>query len=728
MSESPIGTSVDRVDGRLKVSGRAVYAADNRLDGLAYGYLVTSTIARATITGMNTGAAATSPGVLAVYTPFNPLKLYSYAQVQNDETTPPLQDTAVRYYGQTIGLVVAETFEQARDAAALVEVAYAAQPPAASFPGGLAGATPVGTPTNVLAPGVASIDDALAASEVRVSATYTTPVEHHNALEPHATVASWTGDYLTIYTVTQGVLLALGRLANTLGVDAAKMHVINPHVGGGFGNKWGTWAHTPLTAAAARALGRPVKTVLTREQTFTVVGHRPASSQTVTLGAAKDGTLTAIKHEGVGSKSVSANFAENTAGISLQTYACANIHTSRKIVTLDVPATTIMRAPSEASGSFALESAVDELAAALGLDPLDVRRRNNASVTPSSGLPYSSKHLNECYTVGAERFGWSRRNPTPGAITDSDWLVGMGMATASFSASRGQATIKMRLHADGTATVSGTGADLGTGQSTVFSILGADSLGIPVDRVRPELGDSALPAAANAGGSGSTSTNGPAVQAAADAVKATLVQLAVQHEKSPFHGLDPATVTYAGGNLTGAGQTVSFGWLLTTLDVPGVEATATSPRNTRKDYGFRSFGAHFCEVRVHRWTGEPRVTRMACVVDAGTIVNAKTARNQIMGALVMGLGQALLEETRLEPDTGRFANANLASYLVPVNADTPDIDVHFLDYPDTLLSPLGARGIGELGIVGVAGAVANAVYNATGRRVRDLPITLDKLL
>jgi xanthine dehydrogenase YagR molybdenum-binding subunit len=580
----------------------------------------------------------------------------------------------------------------------------------------------------VLAPGVPSIDAALAASEVTVSATYTTPIENHVAMEPHATVATWNGDYLTIHTVTQGVLLVVSRLATTLGIDASKIHVINPYVGGGFGNKWGNWAHTPLTAAAARALGRPVKTVLTREQTFTVVGHRPASSQTVSLGAAKDGTLGAIKHDGIGAKAAGAYFSENTASISLNTYAAANLHTGRKIVTLDIPATTIMRAPSEANGSFALECAMDELAVALTMDPLELRRRNNATAGPGNKLPYSSKHLDECYQLGAERFGWSRRNPTPGAVVDGDWLVGMGCATASFNASRAKATIRVRLNADGTAVVAGTAADLGTGQSTVFAILGADGLGIPVDRVRPEIGDSALPTAVNAGGSGSTAANGPAVQLAAEAAKTALIELAITNAASPFHGMAATDVRYVDGNLVAGALSVSFGSLLTTLDVPAVEATATSPGNPVKDHTFRSFGAHFCEARVNRWTGEPRVSRMTCVIDAGTIVNAKTARSQIIGALIMGMGAALLEETRLEPTTGRLANANLASYLVPVNTDTPSFDVQFLDHPDTMLSPLGARGIGELGIVGAAAAVANAVYNATGRRVRDLPITLDKLL
>jgi xanthine dehydrogenase YagR molybdenum-binding subunit len=720
-----------RIDAGLKAAGQAAYAADNNPDRLAYGYLITATIGLGTITAMDPGAASAAPGVLAIYTPFNPLKLYTYTKEQNDELTPPIQDANVRYYGQAIGLVVAETFEQARDAASLVAVSYDPRTPAASFRDGLdrAGPPPSGSPvSDVLAPGVGSIDEALAASEVTISATYTTTQVSHNAMEPHPTVAAWTDDHLTIYTATQGVKLVVDRLANALGVDAAKIHVLNPYVGGGFGNKWGIWAHTPLTAAAARALGRPVKTVLTREQAFTVVGHRPASYQTVALGAGKDGVLNAIKHDGISSKSASNGFYEPVANLSMSLYASANLHTGRKVVTLDVPVNTIMRAPQEANGSFALESAMDELAEALGMDPLALRMLNDTPLVPSSKLPWSSKHLEECYRVGAERFGWSRRASTPGSVTDGDWLVGMGMATATYSASRGQASTKVRLQADGTATVSGTGADLGTGQSTVWAILLAGGLGIPVSRARAELGDSAAPTAANAGGSGSTSTNGPAVQAATDAAKTAMIALAVEDARSPFHGMDPAQVSFEGGRLKSGTLSVPFEKLLTDLDVPGVEATATSPKNSDKEHGFRSFGAHFCEVRVNRWTREPRVSRWLTVLDAGKIVNPTTARNQIMGGVVMGIGQALMEETRIEPDTGRFANANLADYLVPVNADIPHIDVQFLDYPDTLLSALGARGIGEFGIVGTAGAVANAIHNATGRRIRDLPITLEKLL
>lgn len=722
-----IGQPVDRVDGRLKVTGAAQYAADHNLDNLAYGYLVTSTVARGTITSMDTEVAAKSPGVLAVYTPFNPLPLFTYPSEQNDEKTPPLQGPEVRYYGQAIGFVVAETFEQARDAVALVDIRYDAQPAKVSFVDELPNATdpPSGAPiTLILEPRYPTIDAALAASEVTVTRTYLTPPENHAAMEPHATVAAWAGDFLTIYTVSQGVRLVVDRLATTLGVDKAKIHVINPHVGGGFGNKWGMWAQMPLAAAAARVLQRPVKSVLTREQVFTIVGHRGPTSQTVTLGARRDGTLIAIRHDGIASKATSNGFRETPATTSLNVYASPNIHVGRKIVTLDVPVTTIMRAPSDSNGAFAQECAIDELAFELGLDPLEIRQRNYANVKPDNKKPWSSKHLDECYRLGAERFGWSRRNPTPRATVDGDWFVGMGMSTFTFNAGKSSASIKVRLQSDGTAIVAGTGADLGTGQSTVFSILGADRLGIPVTRVFPQIGDSATPPAANAGGSSSTSTNGPAVQVAADAAIAELTKFAVEHERSPFHGME---VRYERGDVVAGGLRMSFGTLLQTCDVPAVEATATSPGNSNSTVAYRSFGAHFCEVRVHRLTAELRVTRWVSVVDAGQIVNPKTARSQIAGGVVMGIGTALLADLRMDPD-GRFTGGNLQSYLVPVHADIPPIDVRFLDHPDTTLSDLGARGIGELGFVGVAPAIASAVHNATGKRVRDLPITLEKLL
>ena len=715
--------SLSRVESHLKVTGGAVYAADNA--ATAYGYLLTSTIALGTVTTMDAAAALAAPGVLAVYTPFNPLKLYGYGDGSTDETAPVLQDNNVRYHGQVIGLVVADTFEHARDAASLVSPTYEVKPGAVNFAAGVATATPQGAPTEVLAPGVTSIDAALAASEVTVSAVYTTPHQHHNPMEPHAAVAVWTDDRLTLYTATQGVMNVVSHMARALGIDQSKVHVVNPYVGGAFGGKIGNWAHVPLAAAAARALSRPVKVALTREQTFAVSGHRPPSHQTVSLGAAQDGTLVAVKHDGISGKSQSGPSSENVANHSLTAYASPNLHVSRAIVPLDVSAMTPMRAPGETHGAFALESAMDELAVELNLDPLALRQKNYAAKVPSNGNPWSSKHLDECYEVGANAFGWAKRNPVPGAVRDGDWFVGLGMATATYPASRAKSSMKVRLQADGTAVVSGTGADLGTGQFTVFAILGSQALGLPVSTIKAELGDSSLPPATPAGGSTSTSSNGPSLLVAADAAKSALLAQAATNPQSPFYGKTPV---YEAGNVKADGVAMSFGSLLTALDLPAVEGTSALPSGTTKGYGYMSFGAHFCEVRVNRWTGEPRVARWLTVIDGGTIVNEKTARSQVLGAVVMGIGGALLEDSRVEPDTGRYAGANMAAYLVPVNADIPPIDVRFLDHPDTVFSPLGARGIGELGIVGVAGAIANAVHNATGKRVRDLPITLDKLL
>lgn len=712
-----IGHDVDRVDGRIKVTGAAPYAADTKIPGVTYGYLVTSTVGRGQITGMDTAAALASPGVLAVYTPFNPLKLFAYVQEQNDERLPPLQDKEIRFFGQAVGFVVAETWEQARDAAGLISTTYQQQPPVTEFPGR----------TLRKFEEVEEVVGAQTLGDITFTASYTTPFQHHCAMEPHATVATWNNDHLTVYTVSQGALLVQRRLSETLGVDPAKIHVLSPHVGGGFGGKWGNWAQVPLACAASRALGRPVKAVLTREQVFAMAGHRPMTRQTISMTCTADGKLTSIVNDGVTSRGLGGNFSESVANWTLTTYASPNIRVTKTIVPLNLGAATVMRAPGEANGSFALESAMDELAEQLGIDPVELRLRNYATLVPNTGKPWSSKHLDECYRRGAEEFGWSRRAKQVRATVDGDWLVGTGMGTATYGASRGQASIKVRLYPDGTASVSGTAADLGTGQYTVFAILAADELGIPVTRVRPELGDSTSPAAANAGGSNSTCTNGPAVQVAARSVQTELITLAVTNPRSPFHGKDPASIVYRDGSVSSGGLTMSFGTLLTTCDVGGVEAIGTSPRLVDPEHGYRSFGAHFCEVRVHRLTGEPRVTRWLSVCDAGTIVNTKAARSQIQGAVVMGIGQALLEATEVDA-SARFTNANLASYLVPVHADVPRIDVRFLDHPDPLVSGLGAKGIGELGIVGVAGAIANAVHHATGVRVRDLPITLDKLL
>ena len=730
MADSPLGRPTNRVDGRLKVTGAARYAGDEHPEGLAHGHLLVSTVGHGAIRSMDTDAARSSPGVLDVFTPFHPLTLHP----GSGQNWVPLQDPLVRYHGQVIGIVVAGTFEQARDAAARVTVQYDSTPAAASFEAGIPDATvPAGgwepPVVDVLADGVESIDDALAASPVVVSARYTQPMKHHNAMEPHVTVAQWHYGRLTVHSGTQSPGGHARSIAAALGVEPAAVQVLSPYVGGGFGNKATTWADAVVTAAAARAVGRPVKTVLTRPQTFTVTGHRSAVAQTVALGAHPDGTLVAVKHDAWSSLSASGSVFESAASTTSRVlYRTPNLHVGQKVVTLDVPPSTFMRAPGEESGAFALESAMDELAIALRIDPVELRLKNYATVQPDRQLPWSSKHLDECYRVGAERFGWHRRRTRPGTAVEGDWLVGMGMATAIYPANRFPTSVKVRLQADGTAVVSSATADLGTGMWTVLAVLGADSLGIPLDRIRPDIGDSALPANFGAFGSASTAGVAPALRDAAAAAVKALMDLAVSDSRSPLYGADLSTVEYRDGAVHAGGTSVPFGRLLTVTDRPGLEAVGQGgPGGSPAEYVFHSFGAHFCEVRVNRWTGEIRLSRITTVVDAGTIVNPKTARSQIEGGILFGVGQALFEGAQLEPD-GRIANANLADYLLAVNADVPPMDVHFLDYPDTVFNPAGVRGVGEIGTVGVAAAIANGVCNATGRRIRDLPITLDKLL
>ncbi|WP_228011169.1 xanthine dehydrogenase family protein molybdopterin-binding subunit [Nonomuraea phyllanthi] len=728
--------SMDRIDARAKVTGAARYSADHKLPGMVHGHLVTSTIARGRVVSLDLGAARAAGGVVEIYTPdHRPVfqgTLTGLAAVFA-ETRPPLADREVHYHGQIVALVLAETVEQARDAAALIRVTYEAQPPNSSFEDakehavsppsvpGLPLGVPIKEPENV------DIKAVLAASEVTIERTYEIPPRHHSMMEPHAAVAVWQDGRLTIYSGTQGPAAHAMELSGVLGVEQADVHVISPYVGGGFGGKAFTWAPAMLAAAAARELGRPVKVVTGREQLFTVTGHRAASSQTFALGARRDGRLNAIEHATI-SQSLGEDPGYRTTP---KYYAAPNVHISMKITPgLDLPTATIMRAPGDESGSFALECVMDELAEELGMDPIELRMRNYLESTLKGKLPYSSKHLDECYRVGAERFGWSRRGERPGAVTDGEWQVGMGMATAVLDAGRAPTTVRVAFRPNGTATVGNATSDAGTGMWTVMAMTGARALGLPADRIRPALGDSALPFAGSsdiygAVGSAATATVTPAILTAAREAIAKLAEHAATAEGSPLRGADD--VRYAEGRLTGGGKAVTFGELLTLTGTAEVGAQGTSA-DLDTTHAYASYAAHFCEVRVNRWTGEPLLSRFTTVVDAGAILNAKTARGQITGGVLFGLAAAMCEEGRVEGATGRISNANLADYLLPVNADTVEFDVHFLDHPDTRLSPTGARGIGELGTVGAAAAFANAVHNATGRRVRTLPITPDKLL
>lgn len=730
---SPLGTPVDRVDGLAKVTGAAKYSADRSFDGLAYGYVVTSTSANGSITAMDVAEARRSPGVLGVYTPFDPLRIIGTA-TNNSGADAPLQTKDVHHYGEPIGLVVAGTFEQARAAANTVRVSYDRRPPAMSLRAGLPAAVepPTGDEpavVTVLRPGVPSIEAALDSSEVVVRATYTTPTHNHMAMEPHSAVASWSDDMLTIYTANQGSSILIPQLAAAMGIPAEKVHAIFPFTGGAFGGKFNTYGHVTLAAAAARKLNRPVKVVFTREQVFSATSTRPETVQNIALGARADGTLTALRHDAWGTTSIARPFVElSSHRTSRRWYATQNLEISQRVVSLNIPGTSIMRAPGEATGSFALESAMDELAAKLGMDPIQLRLKNYACTIPGGTLPWSSKHLDECYRIGAQQFGWDQRPRQPRATRNGNWLIGTGMASAAYPAFRFPATMKVAYLNDGTAEVSGSASDLGTGMTTVLALVGADRLGLPLQRVRPVLGDSQLSQAGFVGGSCGTASVGPAIMAAAQAATRQLLRLAVTHAKSPFHGAPIEEVRYESGEVRRGRQTVPFEALLRMTGSPRIEGEATvAPGNEAQRYEMDCFGANFCEVRVHELTGEIRVSRMLGVMDAGRIVNPKTARNQIIGGMVWGVSAALHEGLHYE-ESGRIANGTLADYLVPVNADIPDVDVRFVEYPDLIHNPLGAKGVGELGIVGMAAAVANAVYHATGKRVRDLPITLEQML
>jgi xanthine dehydrogenase YagR molybdenum-binding subunit len=719
-----------RLDGPQKVTGRAKYGADNRFPGMVYGYLVLSTIANGEVEAMDVTTAKSAPGVLGVYSPFDPLELRTPNTPIFGDTWVPLQDREVAYYGQVVGLVVAETFEQARDAGLTVEVTYRQRPALTSLADGLATAEDAppghdGAPSTlaVLASDVESIEDALAASPVVVEATYSTAAQNHAAMEPHSAVAVWDADGLRMYSGNQGAHIQAMELAVALDVGIESVRSINPFVGGAFGGKGRTSVAAFLAAAVARTLSRPVKVVLSREQVFTATANRPATVQAVTLGAREDGALVALRHDSWSSTPMDRSFIEPTShGTSREWYSTENLAISQKAVPLNIPPTTFMRAPGEAPGSFALESAMDELAVALHMDPVELRMRNNSTAPPGKDLQWSSKHLDECYRIGATRFGWSQR--TPNGRTDGDWLVGVGMATAMFPAIRFPATVEVTLFADDTATVATSGADPGTGLLTVLSLVGAESLDIPPDRVTPKLGDSKLPPGGMSGGSTGTASAGSAIMVAAAEVIDRMLAVA-SAPGAPFEGSE---VSYADGQVLADGRSMTFGEVLRALGRQSVSATGSSaPGEELTKHSFSSFGAQFCEVRVHRLTREARVSRMVGVFDAGRIINDKTARSQLMGGMIWGVSAALHEGLETE-ENGRFANGDLASYLVPVNADIPEVDVHFVQYPDTLHNAVGAKGIGEIGMVGMAAAVANAIYNATGIRVRHIPITIEDLL
>jgi xanthine dehydrogenase YagR molybdenum-binding subunit len=695
VSES-VGQPIPRADAIAKVTGQATFAAEHNPEGLAYGVIVQSDVASGTLLHLDVRAARSSPGVLAILTPFD---VEALPQGGKAGVKPPsgrvlslLQEKDVHYNGAPIAVVVAESLDEATHAAALVRPKWSQEAPILDFEKAMTAAYPVdqpfagGSPPTVVR---GDVEAGVAAGEVHVEAVYTSPIETHNAMEPHATVAEWSGDELTLHDSTQHVYGVRRFVAKTLGISDDKVRVIAPFTGGAFGSKGSSWSHVVLAAMAARRVGRPVKIVLTRRQMFGLVGARPLCHQELHLSARRDGTLTAIRHKATTSTSFLEDWVEPCTIQTRMLYACPNVETSQRLVQLNVGTPTFNRGPGESSGTFALESAMDELAHQLDMDPIELRLKTYAEESPEDGKPWSSKSLRECYQRGADQFGWSRRPREPRSMREGDVFVGWGMGTGTYPSRRSRASATARLRDDGTVVIRAATHELGTGTYTILAQIAADALKIDVGRVRVELGDSDLPENPISAGSMTAASSGSAVLAAASALAAKLRD--------------------GGAN-------------------PGEVEAHSEPAADAKSHAMHSFGAVFAEVRVDSLLGRIRVSRLVGAYGAGRILNERTARSQFLGGITYGLAMALTEDTVLDPRTGRYLNADLAEYLVPVNADVPEIEVLLLDERDPYVNPVGAKGIGEIGTTGVAAAIANAVWHATGVRVRDLPITLDKVL
>jgi xanthine dehydrogenase YagR molybdenum-binding subunit len=704
MSMSAIGQPLARVDGRAKVTGGARYAADFNQTGQAYAVIVTASVGVGRITAIDPTAALRMPGVIAVIDHRNAPRL-AYREHKGPidpsvgERLHVLQDDQVHFYGQPVAIVVAEVRDQAERAAAAVQISYAAQSPLVDASDPRAQAI---CPEAARRPGTrvqadksrGDADSALRRSAVKIDVTYDLARQNHHPMEPHATVAAWDGDRLTIWSKSQFVVNEQAEIAAVFGIAAENVQVICPFVGGAFGTSLRTWPHVTLAAIASRQVQRPVKLVLTRRQMFFATGHRPRSVQRVALGAKGGGQLTSLIHEGAGETSRHEQFIEALTSVSSFMYACPNVRTRYRLVPLDISTPTFMRGPGEASGVFALECAMDELSHALGIDPIELRRRNEPALDEAENRPFSSRSLTTCYDVGAERFGWSRRDPRPRSMRDGRLLIGIGMACTTYPAIQSPANARARLLQSGVVEVEVAASDMGPGTTTSMSQVAADVLGVPIEKIHISIGRSDFPPAPPHGGSQTMASVGSAVRAACLALKEQVEQGAVAR-----------------------------------LDQP-IEARASARRDAdaARNYSMHAFGAVFAEVAVDPDVGIVTVRRALGVYAAGRIVNPRLATSQCTGGMVGGIGMALMERTVLDPRDGRPVNAHMADYLVPVNLDIHQLEVQFVDELDPHVNELGVKGIGEIALVGMAPAIANAVFHATGRRIRHLPIRLEDVL
>jgi xanthine dehydrogenase YagR molybdenum-binding subunit len=731
-----IGAPLSRLDGTLKVTGTARFAAEVPMDGLTYAALAYSTVPKGRIAAIDTADTESAPGVVLVMTHRNAPRLnpppgfLTAEKAAAGDSLPVMQDDRVYWNGQPIALVLAETQEQADHACSLIRATYETEPAVTGFEDAKAHGTEIGAfAGSPLAFESGDAEAALNAAPHKVDAAYTTPRHNHNAIELHAATLAWDGDELFIHDATQGVRHEAWTVAQIFGLDEDQVHVSAPYLGGGFGGK-GLWQHQILAAAAARLARRPVRIMLSREGVYRLVGGRAATEQRVAIGASADGRFDALIHTGTVAKGRFSVLPEPFITGTMGMYQAGSVKLQARAADLDMLSNTFMRAPGEAVGSFALESAVDELACEMGLDPIELRLRNEPSADPVSGKPFSSRHLAQAYQAGAERFGWSQRDATPGTRREGEWLVGLGTAATSFPYVRmpGGAA-RITITSGGRARVEIAAHEMGMGTATAQTQVSAERLGLPTDKVTFAYGDSSLPGAVLAGGSQQTASIGAAVIAAHRELVGELLKLA--GDDSPLSGLTPDEAGTRDGGLAAIGDPErweSYESLLDGADRDEVSAEAAAPPPMEMGtWSMHSYGALFCEARVNAVTGETRVSRFLGSFDCGRILNAKTAASQFRGGIIMGLGLALMEETVFDERTGRIMNPSLSDYQVPVHADVPAIDVLWTDIPDPH-APMGAHGIGEIGITGVGAAVANAVYNATGRRVRDLPLTLDKVL
>jgi xanthine dehydrogenase YagR molybdenum-binding subunit len=710
------GQPVTRVDGRLKVTGKALYAADNPAPDLVYAALVCSTVARGAVDRIDPAAAVRDRDVLRVLTDFGGVKL-------------PYDIRQVSCFGQPVGVVVATTLEAAMHGASLVEVRYRPGPQLTNIDAPQA-EQKLGSRTRDYARGNA--DDALQSAAVVTDLRYSIMRNNHNPMEIPATVASWDGDRLTVWDKVQSISGAQKSYADAFGVPGDQVRVISPFVGGAFGSAGTVWPHQLLAAFAARQLRRPVKLVLTRKQYYSGIGYRPTSRQRIAIGADRSGRIGAIVHEAHTETSRYNAYEDNLMTGARFLYAAPNMRSTYRVVPLDINPPTYMRGPGATTGAFALESAMDELAFRLGMDPIELRLRNEPDRDLTDNLPFSTRRLTDCFRHGGDVFGWSRRNPTPRAARDGNQLIGIGTAAAVYHTSRSECAALARINADGTADVQCGTSDMGPGTYTSMTQVAADALGLPLHRVRFALGDSRFPAAPSHSGSRTMASVGSAVFTTTNMLRDRFVRIAVVDPGSPLNGLRPEDVSVGDGRMFRTGEPArgeSYQDLLRRRGWGKLDAQQTwTPDNADERYSMSAYGAVFAEVAVDESLGTVRIRRIYGCYDAGRIINPKLAHSQAIGGMVGGIGMALLEGTQLDYRDGRIVNANMSDYLVPVNADVPALDADYLPAEDTIADPLGVKGLGELVIVGVPAAIANAVFNATGRRVTDLPITLEKLL